>query len=429
VRLEDPPVANKRCRVLVVAAAVHPLMGSEPGLGWNWIRGLSRYHDIWVITGERDGNREAINNHLMEHPELRDHLHISFIPRPDPPRTVRLWPPLYYHHYRLWHRKAFALATDLSKRVPFDLAHQLNITGYREPGYLWKLPLPFVWGPVAGHVQVPWRFLPTLGMKSACFYTCRNLINSCQMRTSIRVKHAMRRASEVIAATRVDLTAISRFHGRAAVLIGDTGMNLPSDSATGSPTRDGDRLRICWCGLFEGRKSLPLALRAIREASATVALTLHIVGDGPERRRWQRLASAMGVNNLCHWYGFVPRAEALRIIGKTDVMLISSLLDATSTVIFEALAYGKPVICHDACGFGDIVDDSCGIKIPMRSPRSSVKGFAEAIVRIARSPAVLAELSKGAAVRSERHTWDNKALQMSEVYRHVLAQNHTLQGG
>jgi hypothetical protein len=26
----------------------------------------------------------------------------------------------------------------------------LNMIGYREPGYLWKLNVPFVWGPMGG---------------------------------------------------------------------------------------------------------------------------------------------------------------------------------------------------------------------------------------------------------------------------------------
>jgi glycosyltransferase involved in cell wall biosynthesis len=418
--MEGPVTTMRRLNVLAVAAAAHPLQGSEPGLGWNWVRALSRYHDLWVIAGEQDGNREAIHDYFTEHPEAREHLHVTFIPCLEPPPLVRLWPPLSYHYYRLWHEKAFEEARKLSREVPFDLAHQVNMIGYREPGYLWRLALPFVWGPIGGHDQMPWRFLPILGFRDVCFYTCRNLLNAYQMRTHRRVRRAMHAARALVAATSQDQRAILRFHHRQAVVLADAGPSSAVDSVCASTIHPRDTLHICWCGVFVGRKGLPLALQAIQRASAHVALTLHIIGDGAEGKRWRQLAARLGVGHLCRWHGRVPRAEALRIIRASDMMLISSLQDATSTVVFEALEYGKPVICHDTCGFGDIVDASCGVKIPVQSPRQSIRQFGDALLRLARDRAWLAALSHGAVQRMRVYTWDYKARQMSQIYRAVL---------
>ena len=44
------------------------------------------------------------------------------------------------------------------------------MVGYREPGYLWKIEKPFVWGPIGGLENSPWRFLPSLGIKGFMFY-------------------------------------------------------------------------------------------------------------------------------------------------------------------------------------------------------------------------------------------------------------------
>ena len=47
-----------------------------------------------------------------------------------------------------------------------------------------------------------------------------------------------------------------------------------------------------------------------------------------------------------------------------DIALITSLRELTSTVI-ESLSLGLPVVCLDHCGFSDVIDESCGIKVPV----------------------------------------------------------------
>ena len=34
-----------------------------------------------------------------------------------------------------------------------DLIHQLTSISFREPGFLWRLDKPFVWGPISGNVK------------------------------------------------------------------------------------------------------------------------------------------------------------------------------------------------------------------------------------------------------------------------------------
>ncbi len=154
---------------MIVAAAVHPEKGSEPGLGWGWVRALAGLHNVHVITGEREGNREAIESRLDHEPVLRKSLSFSFIDRPDPPLSLKHITPIYYHFYRKWHKQAFKEAVRISESAQFDLVHQLNMTGFREPGYLWKMEKPFVWGPVGGTANVPLRFFRDLGISGTIY--------------------------------------------------------------------------------------------------------------------------------------------------------------------------------------------------------------------------------------------------------------------
>ena len=87
----------------------------------------------------------------------------------------------------------------------------------------------------------------------------------------------------------------------------------------------------------------------------------------------------------------------------------------------EAIAVGLPVICHRACGFADIVDESCGILIEASSPRHSVAAFAGAIAALARDAKLYQSLCDGASRRVEGISVQRRATQMLEVYERVLA--------
>jgi hypothetical protein len=124
----------------------------------------------------------------------------------------KLWPPSYYWFYKVWQKNAYKLALELDKKENFDLIHQLNMVGYREPGYLWKIDKPFVWGPIGGLENSPWILLPAIGLKGFVFYAARNLINSFQRTFNRRPRKSINRANNrIIAATPENAKLITKF--------------------------------------------------------------------------------------------------------------------------------------------------------------------------------------------------------------------------
>lgn len=57
---------SQRLNVLISAYACRPHEGSEPGVGWNLVLELSKYHRIWVLT--RGNNQIPIETELSQHP-------------------------------------------------------------------------------------------------------------------------------------------------------------------------------------------------------------------------------------------------------------------------------------------------------------------------------------------------------------------------
>jgi hypothetical protein len=70
---------------------------------------------------------------------------------------------------------------------------------------------------------------------------------------------------------------------------------------------------------------------------------------------------------------------------------------------------------------GVAITDTCGVKVAMRTPEQSVKGFADAIRRLAAGGEGFRDLSVGALARARELDWDGKAAAIAGTYEKVIA--------
>jgi len=415
----------ERLRVLVSAYTISPVRGSEPAGAWQVIIRLAAHHDLTVLTSpncEGADYRTETLTYLRQHPIPGLKLHYV-----EPPYLAKkLMRPFgvfarmfYYFGYASWQRAALKAAQSLHENRPFDLTHQLNMTGYREPGYLWKLPIPFTWGPIAGACNMPWSFLSTMAMKERIFYGLRNIANTFQRVSSLRCRHAANAASVIWYVGQDEKE-----------LIEGTWQNSQTEPMLDSGTEptprqplnyDGKRpLRLVWSGLHIGRKGMPILLHALAKLKDK-AIKVTILGDGPQTERYDSLAADLGVLKMIEWRGRLPRPEALAVMANSDALVFTSLMEAASHVTLEAISMGLPVICHDACGMSIAVDSFSGIKVPLVDLPTSINGFAAAIDRLVNDPAEVQRLTDGVARRATELTWDAKVEQISRAYHRIVA--------
>ena len=185
-------------RILVSAYACSPEMGSEPGMAWNWCSNLAKYCTLYIITeGEF---QDKINKTLSSLPQGKN-MHFYYNPVPDEVRRM-CWNQgdwRFYKYYRIWQWQTYEIAQNICQHTHIDILHQLNMIGFREPGYLWKIPnVPFVWGPIGGLKQFPTAYLKGCGLKIKLFNRIKNLINIAQIKYDKRVDEAFKKASLLI---------------------------------------------------------------------------------------------------------------------------------------------------------------------------------------------------------------------------------------
>jgi len=119
------------------------------------------------------------------------------------------------------------------------------------------------------------------------------------------------------------------------------------------------------------------------KAAAQVAAKLPEVrflfaGRGTEEERLRREAESLGLSERVRFLGF--REDIPEITAALDVSVLPSVdCDASSAVLKEAMALGKPVVATDIGGAREIVEDGrTGLVVPPRDPDA----LARAIVQI-----------------------------------------------
>jgi len=432
----------KKLKVLISAYACHPHYGSEEGVGWGWVRAIARHHHVWVLTSDR--HRADLEKEISSARGRPDQPRFIFIPEiPRLGAVVRLqhllWPPLFLMTYeRIWQPRAFQAAVAAHRLLSFDLVHQLTYVGFRVPGQLWRLGIPFVWGPIGGLEQTNLSLLPPLGVRALAYYAGRNLLNWRDKHTRPLVRKAMKAAhGGLIAATSGIQSEILRLYSEESEVITEVGLP-PGGTAAESDLahrRPDEPLRLMWVGHLQARKALPLFFHAALEtrcgasanhdtgpsrAFAALDWSLDVFGDGSEARRWRRMAETCGLSPRITWHGRQPRAAVLTALGEAHALVVTSVYDLTSTVVVEALAAGVPVVCPDHCGFRDAVSDECGIRCATDSAASLVSGLSAALHRLHADEEGRQRMARNALVRARDFAWEIKARKVDEIYRRVI---------
>lgn len=407
--------------VLVNAYAVSPNWGSEPGMGWNWIVNLARYCNLFVITeGEWQSEIEEAVAKLPQ----KGNLHFYFNPVPKRVRQM-CWNQgdwRFYWYYRKWQKRTLAIARQIIVDNRIDVIHQLNMIGFREPGYLWKIKgIPFVWGPVGGMEMMPVEYLEGETAMQHFKVYLKNYFNNIQRCYLPRLLKALGRSDAIVAATKGVYDFISDYHHKPVTLINETGCYANSTHNVDINV-DKQTFDILWVGKFDFRKQLGLALRIIATLPRHQNIKLHVVGSGTdaERAKYKQLTAKLNINDMVVWHGTMPHDRVLQFMQRCDLFLFTSVMEGTPHVVLEALQNCLPVICFDACGQAGAVNDRVGVKIPLTNPKQSVHDYASAIMKLIADKTRLNVLKAKCRERQQELGWEKKAQQMVEIYNQVV---------
>ncbi len=409
---------NDEIKPLVIAYACEPGLGSEPGVGWNFVDALSKLHPVWVITHEQ--HRKGVEAYLVKNDDGRVHFVFYTLPRFFDWALV--WPPVLNFYYYFWHIGAGRLGRKLNKEHRFSIAHHATYVRYWMPTGAARVGIPYVWGPAGGGESAPASFNRETGLRGRLIEAARSFVRWCFEKDPV-LKSAARRCSLGIAASEQSAERMRRL-GFPKVCVMSAVGHVESDAKERDETiqRTDKTLRFISVGRLLHWKGFHLGLAAFAKANLWDSEFV-IVGDGPDRARLEALAKSFGISDRVKFTGALPRRAGLEQMQKADVLVHPSLHDSGGFVVLEAMDLKLPVICLDLGGPAVCVDESNGFKIAARTSEQAIEDIAEAMKKLA-NPELRRQLGETGRRRgTEEFSWLAKAEQIDAEYGKILAGN------
>lgn len=138
-----------------------------------------------------------------------------------------------------------------------------------------------------------------------------------------------------------------------------------------------------------------------------------IVGDGPERARFERRLPDAA------FAGFLTGDALARAYASSDVFMFPSVTETFGNVTLEAMAAGVPAVCADATGSRTLVEN--GVTGFLARPNDAAD-FAALTEKLLLDRALRTTMGEAARAHSAKYTWDAINGRLFDDYRQILAQ-------
>ena len=136
--------------------------------------------------------------------------------------------------------------------------------------------------------------------------------------------------------------------------------------STQNTSRDINRIVII--GSLVNKKGQDLAIETIKILhTRNISAHLDILGDGPDFEILQNLIDSHHLSNFITLHGNVDHPETF--LSEASIYLHTAIYEPFGLVLIEAMALGLPVVCTDAKGNRDIIQEGInGFMIKDRNP-------------------------------------------------------------
>lgn len=333
---------NDRLRIFISAYACEPEKGSEPGIGWNVVNELARYHEVHVLT--RANNREPIETFYEKNPSAaQPHFHYY-----DLPKWLSFWKKKrrgYHLYYYLWQYGAYFRYRGFVNQSGFDLVQHLTFANFAMPSLFMLCKPVTVWGPV-GYIPIPAGVFQALPFKIRLKERLRQLL----MWLLIHCE-----PMRVLTPRAADFILEYQDNPRSCFPAGwqykikrhsQTGINTsePEYNIVSKRGRDG-RIHLLICSEFIYWKGCVFAAETAAKLLVRYPETvLDIYGSGAEKNTMEKILSGNDFSDRVFWHGFVEKKEMLQALADADILLYPSYHHGLATVILQAMYFQLPIV-------------------------------------------------------------------------------------
>ncbi|MDR2919739.1 MAG: glycosyltransferase family 4 protein [Tannerella sp.] len=404
-----------KLKIFVSAYACEPDLGSEIGVGWNWVLEMSKYFDLWVLT--RRSNQKSIEHWMADHPEYS---HIRFLYY-DLPRWSRFWKKglrgvrLYYN---LWQFGIDKIVKRTMKDNDIQIFHHLTYGNFLWSVSRYGQKQLFVWGPGSAGSVVPKEFSRRYSPKSRIKEIVQRLI-----RKSLRYNNIFntqcKNSNLILCKTSDTLSSIPDKYVAKAVLFTDVAAKTENTPIVCKmkDTPPVSTLKYLAVGTLDGWRGFDVLIEAFSLALKTYPdMELEIAGTGSEWQILQASIDRLKMNSRIRLLGKISMDTYYKKMANADVIVNSCLREGGVTTAFDAMSFGKPLLCIETGGYTRHFNDDYAIIIPLKNRQDMIIGMAEGILQLTNK-----DMRKKKGIKAkeaaEQHTWAQIGEQIHETIR------------
>lgn len=170
------------------------------------------------------------------------------------------------------------------------------------------------------------------------------------------------------------------------------------------------------CGM-NSRKGIDELLQAFELLGAEFRRAhLYLVGDGPEKEQFERLAQHSNFADRIHFEGY-QRCPQSYMLG-ADIFVLASRRESFGLVLIEARQAGCAIVATDVDGISEALDGgTAGVLVPARCPRAMADGIRPLLQDAVLRKHWQTRANEGVA----RFFVDQMAIETNAVYADALA--------
>ncbi|MFW9928940.1 MAG: glycosyltransferase [Candidatus Thorarchaeota archaeon] len=397
--------------IILSAFYCHPNKGSEQAVGWNWLVELSKENEIYCLFYAGEDQKEAVQEALRSLPQKNNiHLYpIGFSSFTDKKIYYRL-------KYELWQIKVFFITKRIIRENSIDLIHGVTISAWWFTGYYWMFNIPLVLGPLLGGQVCPKAALSFLNLKHRIYEVARSMLLSLSSRVFINSIISIKKARLVIAGNNETLKLILKLrNNQPTILLSAAGANFYEQKNCNFT--ENKQLKLLWVGLLIHRKNFGFLLKCLEKLPNYINWRLKVVGGGKLLNYWEKTTALSPVNNKIEFLGNIDFSNVVNYYNEADIFLFPSLREGSPAVILEAMSYQLPVIAFNINGAETMLNNECGVLIPVKEKKQMVDDFVNSIIELYENPNQRIEMGKsGRKIIEGNFLWEKRGIEMNKLY-------------
>lgn len=390
--------------ILAIAYACEPNRGSEPGVGWNWIRQLGKQEGIKLTVVTRANNKKVIDEFYKKNPA--DEVVYEYY---DLPQSI-----LRFKHgdkgiklfFTLWQIGVITYIKRHKLYVGIDYVWDLNFGSLALPTFCYKLNKRYFIGPVSTKESIPDAYIKCMKSVDRAKYKIQQFMRT-HLWTSPFAWKALRKASFVLTCNEMSRKYLPE--GVRSISVFHNGLDLSEDIEINE--HKDKPLRLIYSGRLIQSKNIEAAIVAIKQLKEKTDEKIYfsIYGNGPEKEKLQLLVQNYNLDGIIRFCPKVSQEELFQIYRENDIYLFPSLLEISSTSVMEAMYFGLLPICLDINCMEYIINNDSVCKVKNVSLEHDSQEISNEILKLLSNRELLFHKRKECTEIAKNHfVWNKK---------------------